>query len=129
MYLSNLPRLAFWNDMLADEIPATDDWGWQGDWTVFYWAWTVTWSPFMGLFVARISHGRTIREFVMGVLLAPSLFTVIWFAIFGWQAMEIDGIGAKPRAALGDGAGQLSRRGRRSRSRSRCSPSSRIFPS
>ncbi|MHA7876705.1 BCCT family transporter [Roseivivax sp.] len=108
LYLSNLPRLAFWNDMLADQNPATDAWGWQGSWTVFYWAWTVTWSPFMGLFVARISYGRTIREFVMGVLLAPSLFTLIWFAIFGWQAMGFDGIGPEARAALGDQAGALS---------------------
>lgn len=108
LYLSNLPRLAFWNDMLADNNPSTEDWGWQGSWTVFYWAWTVTWSPFIGLFVARISKGRTIREFVLGVLMAPSLFTLIWFAIFGWQAMEIDGIGAAARAALGDNAGQLS---------------------
>ncbi|ETX27978.1 BCCT family transporter [Roseivivax isoporae] len=108
IYLSNLPRLAFWNDMLADVTPNTDAWGWQGSWTVFYWAWTVTWSPFMGLFVARISYGRTIREFVMGVLLAPSLFTLVWFSIFGWQAMEFDGIGAAARAQMGDAAGQIS---------------------
>ncbi|SFP97546.1 choline/carnitine/betaine transport [Roseivivax halotolerans] len=108
LYLHNLPRLAFWNDMLSDVRPDTDEWGWQGSWTVFYWAWTVTWSPFMGLFVARISKGRTIREFVLGVLLAPSLFTLIWFAIFGWQAMELDGIGAAARDQMGDAAGQLS---------------------
>ncbi|MGR3594023.1 MAG: BCCT family transporter [Limimaricola soesokkakensis] len=108
LYLGNLPRLAFWNDMLADTNPENGDWGWQGGWTVFYWAWTVTWSPFIGLFVARISRGRTIREFVFGVLLAPSLFTLIWFSIFGWQAMEIDGIGAAARAALGEQAGNLS---------------------
>jgi choline/glycine/proline betaine transport protein len=108
LYLSNLPRLAFWNDMLADTNPDNGDWGWQGGWTVFYWAWTVTWSPFIGLFVARISRGRTIREFVFGVLMAPSLFTLIWFAIFGWQAMEFDGIGAAARASLGDQAGQIS---------------------
>ncbi|MEQ5868796.1 BCCT family transporter [Sagittula sp. NFXS13] len=108
LYIENLPRLAFWNDMLADNNPDTDGWGWQGGWTVFYWAWTVTWSPFIGLFVARISRGRTIREFVFGVLMAPSLFTLIWFAIFGWQAMEFDGIGAGARAALGDQAGQIS---------------------
>jgi len=108
LYLSNLPRLAFWNDMLADTNPSNGDWGWQGSWTVFYWAWTVTWSPFIGLFVARISRGRTIREFVFGVLLAPSLFTLIWFSIFGWQAMEIDGIGTAARTALGAQAGSLS---------------------
>ncbi|MCA0943081.1 BCCT family transporter [Salipiger pacificus] len=109
LYLSNLPRLAFWNDMLANENPSTDGWGWQGSWTVFYWAWTVTWSPFIGLFVARISRGRTVREFVFGVLLAPSLFTLIWFAIFGWQAMDFDGLGLAAREAMGDSAGEISR--------------------
>lgn len=109
LYFSNLPRLAFWNDMLANENPTTDGWGWQGSWTVFYWAWTVTWSPFIGLFVARISRGRTVREFVFGVLLAPSLFTLIWFAIFGWQAMDFDGLGLAAREAMGDSAGEISR--------------------
>ena len=108
LYISNLPRLAFWNDMLHGDETGTGGWGWQGDWTVFYWAWTVTWSPFIGLFVARISRGRTIREFVFGVLLAPSLFTVIWFSIFGWQAIALDGMGESTRAAMGDGAGMIS---------------------
>ncbi len=108
LYVSNLPRLAFWNDMLHGGEMDTNGWGWQGDWTVFYWAWTVTWSPFIGLFVARISRGRTIREFVFGVLLAPTLFTVIWFAIFGWQAIAIDGLGEAARTAMGDGAGVIS---------------------
>lgn len=91
-YLSALPGLALWNDSLA---PATkeDGWSWQGGWTVFYWAWTVSWAPFMGIFLARISKGRTIREFVLGVLFAPSLFTLVWFVVFGWSAMQIDGIG------------------------------------
>ncbi|WP_022707465.1 BCCT family transporter [Paracoccus zeaxanthinifaciens] len=108
LYLSNLPRLAFWNDMLHGNGMQNGDWGWQGDWTVFYWAWTVTWSPFIGLFVARISHGRTVREFVAGVLLAPSLFTVIWFAIFGWQALAMDGLGLQAREAMGAQAGTIS---------------------
>ena len=108
IYLSNLPRLAFWNDMLANNDPNGEGWGWQGGWTVFYWAWTVTWSPFIGIFVARISKGRTIREFVFGVLLAPSLFTLIWFAIFGWQAMQFDGIGVV-RDTMGGSAGSISR--------------------
>ncbi len=108
LYLHNLPRLAFWNDMLHGNGMETEGWGWQGGWTVFYWAWTVTWSPFIGLFVARISRGRTIREFVFGVLLAPSLFTVIWFAVFGWQAIAIDGLGMEAREAMGDSAGAIS---------------------
>jgi len=91
LYVSNIVPLSFWNDTLAT-YTQEEGWGWQGGWTVFYWAWTVTWSPFIGIFVARISRGRTIREFVMGVLFAPSLFTLVWFAVFGWSAMEIDGI-------------------------------------
>lgn len=108
IYISSIVPLAFWNDTLAQYTSEGGEWGWQGNWTVFYWAWTVTWSPFIGIFVARISRGRTIREFVFGVLFAPSLFTLVWFAIFGWSAMQIDGIGAVARAALGDDAGQLS---------------------
>ncbi len=91
LYAQNIIPLSFWNDAMA---PYTDDegWGWQGGWTVFYWAWTVTWAPFMGIFVARISKGRTIREFILAVLFAPSAFTLVWFSIFGWSAMDIDGI-------------------------------------
>ncbi|TVP51253.1 MAG: BCCT family transporter [Halomonas sp.] len=109
LYITNLLPMAFWNDTLASYTSNDGSgWGWQGSWTVFYWAWTVTWSPFIGIFVARISRGRTIREFVLGVLFAPSIFTLIWFAIFGWSAMEIDGIGSDAREAMGDQAGVLS---------------------
>ena len=108
IYFTNLLPMAFWNDTLARYTGNDGGWGWQGSWTVFYWAWTVTWSPFIGIFVARISRGRTIREFVLGVLFAPSIFTLVWFAVFGWSAMEIDGIGADTRAAMGAQAGVLS---------------------
>ncbi|SDK87442.1 choline/carnitine/betaine transport [Modicisalibacter muralis] len=108
IYGSNIVPMAFWNDMLAEYTQQEGGWGWQGNWTVFYWAWTVTWSPFIGIFVARISKGRTIREFVIGVLGAPSAFTLVWFAIFGWSAMEIDGIGDATREAMGAQAGALS---------------------
>ncbi|MGC5628696.1 BCCT family transporter [Georgenia sp. Z1344] len=82
-YLVNLPELAFWNDTFADT-------GWQNTWTVFYWAWTITWSPFVGIFIARISKGRTIRQFVSGVLAIPAGFSVIWFGIFGFSAFDIE---------------------------------------
>ena len=91
-YLQDVVRLSFWNDAMA-QFGKEEGWGWQGSWTVFYWAWTVTWSPFMGIFLARISRGRTVREFIGGVLVAPSVFTLVWFVIFGWSAMELDGIG------------------------------------
>jgi choline-glycine betaine transporter len=56
---------------------------WLRGWTVFYWAWWISWTPFVGVFIARISRGRTIRQFVSGVLLAPSVVSLVWFAIFG----------------------------------------------
>ncbi|WP_286681351.1 BCCT family transporter, partial [Methanoculleus sp. DTU007] len=63
---------------------------WSRDWTVFYWAWWISWSPFVGLFIARISRGRTIREFVLTVLTIPTLFTLVWFAIFGGSALHLE---------------------------------------
>jgi choline-glycine betaine transporter len=63
-------------------------------WTVFYWAWWISWTPFVGVFIARISRGRTIRQFVTGVLLVPSVVTLMWFAIFGGAgiAAQRDGV-------------------------------------
>jgi choline/carnitine/betaine transport len=56
---------------------------WLSGWTIFYWAWWVSWTPFVGIFIARISRGRTVRQFVTGVLLVPSVVSLVWFAIFG----------------------------------------------
>lgn len=61
---------------------------WYGSWTVFYWAWWISWTPFCGTFIARISKGRTIKEFMTGVLLVPSVFSFVWFAIFGTLAIN-----------------------------------------
>ena len=66
------------------------DSGWVGGWTIFYWAWWVSWSPFVGLFIARVSRGRTIREFVLGTMLAPSLAAFIWFSVFGGTALNFE---------------------------------------
>lgn len=63
---------------------------WIADWTLFYWAWWIAWSPFVGVFIARVSKGRTIREFIVGVLLVPSLFSFIWFAVFGGTALNLE---------------------------------------
>ncbi|MEV1292551.1 BCCT family transporter [Pseudonocardia sp. NPDC049635] len=60
---------------------------WLSSWTIFYWAWWISWTPFVGMFLARISRGRTIREFVGGVILAPSLVSLVWFCIFGGTAI------------------------------------------
>ena len=62
---------------------------WLSTWTVFYWAWWMSWTPFVGMFIARISRGRTIRQFVTGVLLVPSLVSLVWFAIFGGAAIHL----------------------------------------
>ena len=66
---------------------------WLSGWTIFYWAWWVSWTPFVGMFIARISRGRTIREFVTGVLLVPSTVSLIWFAIFGGAAIKAQEMG------------------------------------
>lgn len=63
---------------------------WFGDWTLFYWGWWISWSPFVGMLIARISRGRTIREFVLGVLVVPSLFTFLWMTVFGNSAIQMD---------------------------------------
>ncbi len=82
-YLGALPRLAFWTQTFED----TD---WQRQWTLFYWAWTISWAPYVGIFIARISRGRTIREFIAGVLFAPTAFTLLWFGIFGLSAIQVE---------------------------------------
>lgn len=64
--------------------------GWLNGWTVLYWAWWASWAPFVGLFIAKISKGRTIREFILGVLLVPSLFNILWMTTFGGSAIWID---------------------------------------
>jgi choline/glycine/proline betaine transport protein len=63
---------------------------WMADWTLFYWAWWIAWSPFVGMFIARISRGRTIREFVIGVLFVPTAFTFLWMTVFGNTAIALD---------------------------------------
>ena len=66
---------------------------WLSSWTIFYWAWWVSWSPFVGMFIARISRGRSIREFCLGVLLIPTGVSTIWFAVFGGTAIHFENIG------------------------------------
>ena len=79
---------------------------WLGSWTVFYWAWWISWTPFVGMFIARISRGRTIRQFVTGVLLVPSLVSLVWFCVFGGAAMKAQQEGAD-LAGAGTVEGQL----------------------
>ncbi len=79
-YVQALPEL------MLRTAPFSDD-GWAGAWTIFYWGWWISWAPFVGMFIARISRGRTIRQFVFGVLLAPTIVSTIWFTIFGDSAI------------------------------------------
>ncbi|MEX2334844.1 MAG: BCCT family transporter, partial [Pseudohongiella sp.] len=82
-YMQNLPWMSFWTE-------AYQGTSWQQSWTVFYWAWTISWAPYVGIFIARISKGRTIRQFIGGALGAPLLFTVVWFSVFGLAAMDLE---------------------------------------
>ncbi|MEV4033103.1 BCCT family transporter [Streptomyces umbrinus] len=89
-YLGDLPQLAGRTEASTGEGVAD----WLGSWTVFYWAWWISWTPFVGMFIARISRGRTIRQFVGGVILVPSTVSLVWFAIFGGTAMKLKEGGA-----------------------------------
>ncbi|MBK3393948.1 BCCT family transporter [Psychrobacter sp. M9-54-1] len=82
-YLANIVTLSTWSEAYSN----TD---WQKAWTIFYWAWWVSWSPFVGVFIARISRGRTIREFVFGVLLIPMTILFFWFTTFGGVAIQME---------------------------------------
>ncbi|NMM48948.1 BCCT family transporter [Marinigracilibium pacificum] len=91
-YIQDFFYVSFWTEAYE---PA-DSQGWQNSWTVFYWAWWISWSPFVGMFIARVSKGRTVREFVTGVLIVPSLLTFLWMTAFGgtgiWVEMNNPGI-------------------------------------
>jgi len=80
-YLQNLLTLGSWTETYARDLH------WQGNWTIFYWSWWIAWSPFVGMFIARISYGRSVREFLLGVLVVPSFLTFLWFSVFGGAAI------------------------------------------
>ncbi|MFD4628615.1 BCCT family transporter [Streptomyces sp. NPDC058284] len=84
-YLDDLPQLIGRTEASSGKGVAD----WLSSWTVFYWAWWISWTPFVGMFIARISRGRTIRQFVGGVILVPSTVSLIWFAVFGGSAMTV----------------------------------------
>jgi len=87
-YVQNFFRLSF-NSMAFEE----DGKQWLGGWTTFYWGWWISWAPFVGVFIARISRGRTVREFITGVLLVPTLVTFLWFAAMGGTALHNEVMG------------------------------------
>ncbi len=86
-YLSDLAVLATQTGAFTDE-------DWLGSWTIFYWAWWLSWAPFVGTFIARISRGRTVRQFLVGVLLVPSGATAVWFVVMGGSAIRLQSTGA-----------------------------------
>ncbi len=89
-YVQDLPNMAGRTNAQGSEVAA-----WLSYYTVFYWAWWISWTPFVGMFIARISRGRTIRQFVTGVLLVPSMVSLVWFAVFGGSAIKLEMDGAK----------------------------------
>ena len=96
-YINNFIFATFWTDFSAKS-------GWLGWWTVFYWIWWISWGPFCGGFVARISRGRTIREFLLGVALVPTLVALVWFSVVGGAAQfaEINGTAPMHEALKAD---------------------------
>ena len=84
-FIGDLPQLAG----RTEASSGADVGSWLRSWTVFYWAWWISWTPFVGMFIARISRGRTIRQFIGGVILVPSVVSLVWFAIFGGSAMKL----------------------------------------
>jgi choline/glycine/proline betaine transport protein len=85
-YMQKLLVISTWNETFENT-------NWQNSWTVFYWAWWIAWSPFVGMFIARVSRGRTIREFLMGVLCVPTIVTFLWMTVFGNTALYIEMFG------------------------------------
>lgn len=84
-YIQNLPSMSLRMTPFNEENTS-----WINGWTIFYWAWWFAWAPFVGTFIARVSRGRTIREFVTGVLLVPTIFGALWFSVFGGSAINLE---------------------------------------
>jgi choline/glycine/proline betaine transport protein len=101
VYLTHLVQMSFWTQ-------AAGDGAWQADWTLFYWGWWISWSPFVGAFIARVSRGRTIREFVAGVLLVPTAAVLVWMTVFGGTAIYLQHTGGAALAPFVEG-GEVSR--------------------
>ncbi len=81
-YIQVLPEFSFWNEAFTGT-------SWQAGWTIFYWGWWISWSPFVGMFIARISKGRSVRELLLGVIFLPSVLCFLWMAVFGGSAINL----------------------------------------
>jgi len=82
-YLNHFFEKSFWTESYQQT-------NWQNDWTIFYWSWWISWSPFVGMFIARISKGRTVKEYVLSVLIVPTLLTFLWISAFGGSAIMLE---------------------------------------
>jgi choline/carnitine/betaine transport len=104
-YIIALPSmsLTIWNSDGNAESEISKLAGWQGGWTIFYWAWWIAFAPFVGLFLARISRGRTVREYVLGAMIVPSVMCFVWFAIVGGTAIDLTLNGGAGEAITGVG--------------------------
>ena len=98
-YFGNLAQMAARTAATGGDATAE----WLSGWTVFYWAWWISWTPFVGMFIARISRGRSIKQFVVGVLLIPSLVSLLWFAVFGGAAIQAQRTGTDLAALSTEG--------------------------
>jgi choline/glycine/proline betaine transport protein len=98
MYLTSLPGLSFFTGAFTGGSEAAS---FMSSWTIFYWAWWISWSPFVGMFIARISKGRTVRQFVLGVLILPTMFSFVWLATFGGSSLFAQFGGASLLQVLG----------------------------
>ena len=97
-YLTRLFQMGFWTATEPGDV------AWQGGWTIFYWGWWISWAPFVGMFIARISRGRTIREFMVGVMFVPCTIAFFWLCMFGGNAiyMELNAPGGVGTAGIVD---------------------------
>jgi choline/glycine/proline betaine transport protein len=89
LYFQNLLEISSYTEVYSETA-------WQNNWTIFYWAWWIAWSPFVGIFIARVSKGRTIREFLVSVVLLPTAFSFFWFTVFGSSAIYLELNGLAP---------------------------------
>ena len=88
-YIQNMPQLSFWVETFHGSTGSA----WQSPWTIFYWGWWISWSPFVGMFIARVSKGRTVREFILGVMIFPTLLSFLWMSTFGGSALWLQSTG------------------------------------
>lgn len=97
-YIQRLPQLALWTETYQGPEAAS----WQAGWTVFYWGWWISWSPFVGMFIARVSKGRTVKEFIGGVMILPTLLSFFWMSVFGGTAIFYEQAGVDVSRAVFD---------------------------